>query len=192
MRSIQALFIFAGMATLADSRADFDFFSDEDYSVDPLLFSFDDLSESYFLADDNIFGENIIGDDLAFTASLANNDDTVSLFTDIFDECSLDGGGFGPSRKIRARENPSCPVESSSNSPAVRFPNLDDLETNANPVTWHGPETQNLAGFGPRITNKCVRGVQPFPQYAVCGNRVKTRGMDIDEYSLFDAEICKG
>lgn len=182
MRSTCGLCVLALLATLVQSRDQLNLFSEEVYNVDPVLFSSDDLSSSQFFMDDYI-----ANDDSAF-ADLSINDDTTFLFAENLESCSFDDD-FQPSRKLRSRDNPSCPAGSSSNNPSVRLPNLDDRENSIDPnKDTSNPEKVQHKGFG--YFTVCPSRSKNVPDWVVCGIQGFSNGVATWEYDVYDAELC--
>lgn len=185
MHSISGLCVLAVLTTLAQSRADLDWSSNEveGSTADPLLFSPDNLSSLQSLTDDNV-----VGDNFALTDS-PTDDYTASLFADSLGECSF-GGSSQPSRKLRARDNPSCSTKSSTNSPPVQLPDLGDIENIADPATRPsvpGKVRSNALDY----YNVCPAGSKSFPDWVICGIKSFSNGLATWQNDVIDADICK-
>ena len=183
MRSIRVLYILTLSATLAWSHADLDSFSDEDYGIDSPLFSSDDLSGSQLFTDDISMGDNS-----AFTNSLIDGDANF-LFAESLADCSSDDA-FQPRRKIRVRNDPSCPSGLGSNNPSVRLPNADDLNKIAN----SSPDSSKLdknrnKGLG--YYSICPSGSKKIVDWVVCGIQGGAIGLATWKYDVVDAELCE-
>ena len=182
MRSNGGLYILTLLAMLAPSHAALDSPSDGDYGVDSPLFSSDDLSGFRSLTDsDVVIDDSMLGD-------LSTNDNTDTLFAENIDGCSSDDI-FQPGRKMRARDNLSCPSGVSSNSPAIRLPNVGELENVVKPdpdsfkpqEVWH-------RGLG--YYSICPSQYKKIADWVVCGIQGVASGQATWEYDVFDADLC--
>lgn len=183
MRSNGGLYFLTLLAMLAQSHAALGSVSDGDYGVDPPLFSSDDLSGFNFFTDPDIVGDNsAIGD-------LSTNDDTTPLFADNIDDCSSNDA-LQPSSKIRARDNQLCPSGLGSNNPAVRIPNVDDLDNLVNPNPDSSkPEKVWHKGLG--YYSICPSRSKKPADWVVCGIQGGSHGQATWEFDVYDAELCE-
>ena len=179
-----SLGILAALATLARSRAQLEWSSDEAQTYDPssLLLSSDDLSNFEPLMDDNL-----VSDPSAFTDPLAN-DYTSSLFADNLDDCSLENG-LQRSRKLRVRDEPLCPTPSNSDRPSVELPNLGDINVADPADRQKTPDAVRNGALD--YYNVCPQAYKVFPDWVVCGLQGIARGQATWETDVYDADICK-
>lgn len=178
------IYVLTLVAMLAQSYAALSLLSDGDYSVDSPLFSSDDLSSFHFFTDDDsVPDDSVLGD-------LSTIDDNTAIFAGNIDDCSSDNA-FQPGRKIRARQDSSCPSGSGSSNPAIRLPDVNDVEQTVKPDTK--PEIfkpQELWHKGLGYYPICPTRNKKPADWVVCGIQGLSLGPATWEYDVYDADLC--